>query len=147
MQPCVDLMIVDMPEGLLVPGISIPSTLIPQWNFEPKDWLQPIFDFADQCLQDDSAIIIIYPFRLVTKSNILGYCKSNGFNIRKEWWGMNRLHLASPVNPALTVWFFSNIQHLTFLTLSSRSSFLNFFRFTHNICKLRRLCDLVYAWW
>ena len=85
MQPCVDLMIVDMPEGLPVPGISILSTSIPQWNFEPKDWLQPIFDFADQHLQDDGAIIIIYPFRLVTKSNILGYCKSYGSNIRKEW--------------------------------------------------------------
>ena len=70
MQPCVDLMIVDMPEGLPVLGISIPSTSIPQWNFEPKDWLQPIFDFADQHLQDDGAIIIMYPFRLVTKSNI-----------------------------------------------------------------------------
>ena len=61
------------------------------------------FDFADQHLQDGGALIIIHPFRLSTKSNILGYCKSYGFEIRKEWWGMNRLHLTSAVHPTSTV--------------------------------------------
>jgi len=102
-QPCVDLILVDMPEGLPVPSISEAPLTVPTWNTDSKEWLQPIFDFADQHLHDDGAIIIIHPFRVSTKSNILGYCKSYGFELRKEWWGMNRLHLASPVNPALTV--------------------------------------------
>lgn len=102
-QPCVDLMIVDMLEGLPVPGLSIPATSIPRWNHESTEWLQPIFDFADQHVQDDGALIIIHPFRLPTKSKILGYCESYGFEVRKEWWGMNRLHLAKPENPSLTV--------------------------------------------
>ena len=102
-QACVDLILVDMPEGLPVPGISDPATTVPEWNQCSKEWLEPVFDFADQHLQDDGAMIIIYPFRLTTKSNILGYCKSYGFEIRKEWWGMNRLHLASPMNPLFTV--------------------------------------------
>jgi hypothetical protein len=99
----VDLMIVDMPEGLPVPGISIPASSVPQWNHEPRELLQPIFDFADQHLQDDGALIIIYPFRSATKSKILGYCKSYGFEVKKDWWGMNRLHLTSPTNPLVTV--------------------------------------------
>lgn len=102
-QPCVDLMVVDMPEGLPVPGISVPPTAIPPWNQDCKEWLQPVFDFADQHLHDDGALIIFHPFRTSTKSNILGYCKTYGFEVRKEWWGMNRLHLANPSNPTTTV--------------------------------------------
>ena len=101
--PCVDLILVDQPEGLPVPGISNPLSAVPLWNQDSKEWLEPIFDFADQHLQDGGALIIIHPFRLSTKSNILGYCKSYGFEIRKEWWGMNRLHLTSAVHPTSTV--------------------------------------------
>jgi hypothetical protein len=100
---CVDLILVDQPEGLPVPGISNPISSVPLWNQDSKEWLEPIFDFADQHLQDDGAFIILHPFRLSTKSNILGYCKSYGFEIRKEWWGMNRLHLTSAVHPTSTV--------------------------------------------
>jgi len=101
--PCVGLMLVDLPEGLPVPGVSVPASSIPVWNQDSKEWLQPIFDFADQHLQDDGAIIFFHPFRLSTKSTILGYCKTYGFQIEKEWWGMNRLHLTSPANPSSTV--------------------------------------------
>lgn len=109
--PCLDLVIVDMPEGLPVPGVSNPANSIPAWNQDSKEWLQPIFDFADQHLHDDGAIILFHPFRLATKSNILGYYKSYGFEIRKEWWGMNRLHLTSPSNPAVTVSLIVDIFH------------------------------------
>lgn len=97
------MLLVDMPEGLPVPGISKPSKSIPPWKQDTKEWLQPIFDFADQHLHDDGAIIIIHPFRASTKSNVLGYCKSYGFEVRKEWWGMNRLHLASALDSSLMV--------------------------------------------
>lgn len=101
--PCVDLILVDQPEGLPVSGISNHISSVPLWNQDSKEWLEPIFDIADQHLQDGGALIIIHPFRLSTKSNILGYCKSYGFEIRKEWWGMNRLHLTSAVHPTSTV--------------------------------------------
>lgn len=102
-QACVDLILVDMPEGLPVLGNSVPPTSIPPWNMDSKEWLQPIFDFTDQHLHDDGALIIIHPFYIGTKSNILGYRKNYGFEVRKEWWGMNRLHLASPTNPSATI--------------------------------------------
>jgi hypothetical protein len=120
--PCVDLILVDQPEGLPVPGISNPISSLPLWNQDSKKWLEPIFYFADQHLQDDGALIIIHPFRLSTKSNILGYCKSYGFEIRKEWWGMNRLHLTSAVHPTSTVNskpILSVLRYLVSLVMSS----------------------------
>ena len=101
--PCLDLIFADIPEGLPVVGISNPPSSILAWNQESKEWLQPLFDFADEHMHNDGAIILFHPFRMSTKSNILGYCKLYGFAIRKEWRGMNRLHLTSPINPASTV--------------------------------------------
>ena len=106
-QPCLDLILADIPEGLPVPGISDPPTSIPAWNQETHEWLHPIFDFADNHLHDDGAIIIFHPFRMTTKAMIIGYCECFGFQVRKEWWGMNRLHLTSPINPNVTVSSFS----------------------------------------
>jgi hypothetical protein len=108
-QPCVDLILADIPEGLPVLGISNPPTSIPTWNEETPEWLQPIFDFADNHLHDDGAIILFHPFRMTTKAMIIGYCVCFGFHDLKEWWGMNRLHLTSPINQGVTVSLFSNL--------------------------------------
>ena len=81
---CLDLILADIPEGQSIPGISNPPSSIPAWNQQSKEWLQPLFDFADEHLHDDGAIILFHPFRMSTKSNILGYCKSYGFAIRKS---------------------------------------------------------------
>ena len=101
--PCVDLIIVDMPENLPVPTISEPPEQVPLWNAAEDDWLDPIFDFADNHLVDDGAIIIVHPYKQSTKANILGYSKAAGFTLFKDWTCMNRLHLASPVNHVKTV--------------------------------------------
>ena len=80
---CLDLILADIPEGLHVLGISNPLSSIPAWNQESKEWLQPLFDFVNEHLYDDQAIILFHPFRMSPKSNILGYCNSYGFAIRK----------------------------------------------------------------
>ncbi|KAG0596414.1 hypothetical protein M758_UG251900, partial [Ceratodon purpureus] len=100
--PCVDLILVDIPEGLPIPGISNPADSIPPWNQDSKMWLNPIFEFAEQHLSDDGAMILFHPFRVTTRSNMLGYLKTWSYEIRKEWWGMNHLHLTSGTNPLLT---------------------------------------------
>jgi hypothetical protein len=99
----VDLIIVDMPENLPVPTISDPPGQIPPWNATEDDWLDPIFDFADNHLVDDGAIIIVHPYRQSIKANSLGYSEGTAFTLFKDWTCMNRLHLASPVNPLKTV--------------------------------------------
>jgi hypothetical protein len=43
------------------------------------------------------------PFQVDAKSTILTYSAEYGFEIRKEWLCMNRLHLCSPLNRILTV--------------------------------------------
>ena len=82
--PCLDLILADILEGHPVPGISNPPLSILAWNQELKEWLQPLFDFADKYLHDDGAIISFHPFRMSTKSNILGYCKSHGLQFGKS---------------------------------------------------------------
>jgi hypothetical protein len=67
-----DLILANIPEGLPAPGISNPPLSIPAWNQESKEWL--LFDFADEHLYDDGATILFHPFRMSTKSDILGYC-------------------------------------------------------------------------
>jgi hypothetical protein len=48
--PCMDLILVDQPEGLPVLSISNPISSVPLWNQDSKEWLEPIFYFADQHL-------------------------------------------------------------------------------------------------
>jgi hypothetical protein len=49
----VDLMIVDIPKGLLVPMVSSPPTSIPEWNSEDKNFLPMVFDFGSSLVHDN----------------------------------------------------------------------------------------------
>lgn len=102
----VDLIIVDVPEGLSVPTVSTPPSSVPAWNKFSEEWLLAIFDFAETYLHDGGGLLVIYPFCRQIKSHLLGNCKSFGFQSKKDWWGMNRLHLTSPSDPLSTVRYF-----------------------------------------
>jgi tRNA G10 N-methylase Trm11 len=97
-----DLIIVDVPKDLHVPTVSNPVDVVPLWNQSADSLLEAIFVFAEDYLQDDGAIIVIHPFQVDAKSTILGYCVEYGYETRKEWLCMNRLHLCSPLNRTLT---------------------------------------------
>ena len=115
----VDLMLVDYQEDLRVPTVSDPSNEVPRWNkFLPANF-DAIFDFADNHIQDDGAMVVIHPYDVAAKSAVLGYAKTYGFVERKNWVCMNRLHLCYPANEQLTVrlsWFF--IKLYQFLLMS-----------------------------
>jgi hypothetical protein len=98
-----DLIIVDVPEDLPIPTVSDPTDAVPPWNQSAVSLLEAVFVFAKDYLQDDGAMIVIHPFQMDAKSTILGYCIEYGFETRKEWLCMNRLHLYSPLNRTLTV--------------------------------------------
>jgi hypothetical protein len=68
-----DLIIVDIPTGLLVPIVSTSTHTIPPGNKFQELFLEPMFVFVEDYLQDDGAIIVIHPHQVSTKSNILGY--------------------------------------------------------------------------
>jgi len=80
----------------------MPST-VPKWNVQSHTWLQEVFEFVDGYIHDDKALIIIHPWKGKTRNDTLGYASSYSFLKKKDWWGMNRLHLASPVSPSSTI--------------------------------------------
>jgi hypothetical protein len=98
-----DLIIVDLPEGLPVPTVSSPADVVPPWNHCFESFLEAVFVFAEEYLYDDGGVIVNHPFQVDAKSTILGYSAEYSFEIRKEWFCMNRLHLCSPLNRVLTV--------------------------------------------
>ena len=102
-EPTIDLMVVDVPEGLHVPTISAPPAPIPRWNEFGDSWLVPVFDFASAYLHDRGALLVMYPSSSSHRGQLLGCCASYGFKVSQTWLGMNRLHLTSSFNPRLTV--------------------------------------------
>jgi len=60
-KPFLDLMIADIPEGLLVPNLPMPPSTVPKLNVQSPTWLQEVFKFADGHIHDDKALIIIHP--------------------------------------------------------------------------------------
>ena len=101
--PAIDLMVVDVPEGLHVPTISAPPAPIPRWNEFGDSWLVPVFDFASTYLHDRGALLVMYPSSSSHRGQLLGCCASYRFKVSQTWLGMNRLHLTSSLNPSLTV--------------------------------------------
>ena len=99
----VDLMFVDVPEGLHVPSVSAPPASIPKCNAFHGNWLVLVFDFATEYLKDHGAFLVMYPASSLHKAQLLGCCEEYGFRIAQSWLGMNRLHLTSPSNPTVTV--------------------------------------------
>ena len=50
----------DLPKDLLVPTISNPSNSILVWNKLPTNFLESLFEFASEHLQDNGAMILLY---------------------------------------------------------------------------------------
>jgi hypothetical protein len=45
-----DMIIVNIPEGLPIPIVSIPANVVTPWNKFEESFLEPIFVFAEDCL-------------------------------------------------------------------------------------------------
>lgn len=134
-----DLVVVDIPEGLPVPGISSPPTAIPYWNVYIESHLEAVFEFAHYYLHGNAPLLILMPESPAIRAEVQTYARTYDFKIFKDWWGFNSLRLASPKDPSTTVstlnpspLYFINIFlyfHLTFFAFFCRhvvfgSSFL-----------------------
>jgi hypothetical protein len=91
-----DLVIADIPENLFVPNVSDPFYSVPSWNALDSDFLGELFDFADEILHDDGALLLFHPddngdFRESIEDHFAAF----GFTIFKEWLGVNRLRISS----------------------------------------------------
>jgi hypothetical protein len=105
-RPGVDLIFFDCPENLPVPGLSSPSTKVPDWNADVEnEALQAAFQFAFKHLQDHGCMIVFHSWSADVRGDILGLCEAYRMVKKKEWWGMNRLHLTSALDTITTVNF------------------------------------------
>jgi hypothetical protein len=99
----IDLMIVDIPEGLPVPVVSSPHTSVPEWNSEDKIFLPILFDFGSFLVHDNGALLLFHKDDLKLRADIRGYANAYHFKILKEWTGINRLPLTSARDASKTV--------------------------------------------
>jgi len=56
----VELVIVDLPNGLPMPDLSIPIFFVPPWNTTNQYFLDCLFSFYTYFLHDDGALLIFY---------------------------------------------------------------------------------------
>jgi hypothetical protein len=99
----VDLMIVDIPEGLSVPIVSSPPTSVPVWNSADESFLSLVFDFGSSLVHDNGALLLFHKGNLKLRADIRGYANAYHFKILKEWMGINRLPLTSAKDSSKTV--------------------------------------------
>jgi hypothetical protein len=99
----VDLMIVDIPEGLSVPMVSSPPTSTPGWNFVDPNFLPLLFDFGSSLIHDNGTLLLFHKDDLKFKADIRGFANAYHFKILKEWTGINRLPLTSARDASKTV--------------------------------------------
>jgi hypothetical protein len=99
----VDLMIVDIPEGLPIPMVSSSPTSVPEWNFDDKNFLAVMFDFGSSLVHDNGVLLLFHKDDLKLRADIRGYAKAYHFSILKEWTGINHLPITSPKDAYKTV--------------------------------------------
>jgi hypothetical protein len=96
------LLIVDIPENLPVPGISVAPS-IPTWNARPERYVESVFEFGDAYLHDDGAILLFHCDDRALLSEVEEAAEQYSFKLCKDWWGINDIPLASPKTPSTTV--------------------------------------------
>jgi hypothetical protein len=103
----IDLMIVDILEGLPIPMVSSPPTPVPRWNSVDKNFLPMVFDLGSSLVHDNGALLLFHKDDLKLRADIRGFAKAYHFSILKEWTGINRLPITSAMNASKTMSGFS----------------------------------------
>jgi hypothetical protein len=91
----VNLMIVDIPEGLPVPMVSSLPTSVLGWNSTDKNFLPLVFDFGSSLIHDNGALLLFHKDDLKLRADIKGFAKAYHFSILKEWTEIDRLPITS----------------------------------------------------
>jgi hypothetical protein len=99
----IDLMIVDIPEGLPVPMVSSPPTAVPNWNSDDKNFLAMVFDMGSSLIHNNGVLLLFHKDDLKLRADIKGSAKAYHFKILKEWTGINRLPMTNARDVSKTV--------------------------------------------
>ena len=89
----INLLIVDVLENLLVPGIS--NSTVFTWNMRLENYFELLFAFAQSNLHDNVVIIFIHSSEPKVLLNLHEWAFIFGFEEICDWWGINNLLLAS----------------------------------------------------
>ena len=119
----VDLMIMDIPEGLSVPTVASPTSSVPEWNKLLDRFVETVFEIASGLVHDNGVLLLFYPDDLQMRANIRGCLKAYHFSFFKEFMGVNRLPLTSARNASKTVSILGILKLLLLLLLPSLTSF------------------------
>ena len=92
----IDLLIVDVPQNLPVPGISDSSVLA--WNKHSDNYFELVFYFAQSILHDDAVVLFIHSSKPGVLKELCKWAFTYGFEQICDWWSINNLLVASP-NP------------------------------------------------
>ena len=78
---------------------------VPSWNSDPEyNMINEAFFFAKQHLQDHGCIVVFHSWSVDAKSTIARLCIGYPVVVKKkEWMGMNRVHLTSTIDQNSTV--------------------------------------------
>ena len=98
----VDLIIIDIPEGLSVPVVSPHST--PEWNAIDEKDIELAFHVANfYFAHKNTAILIFHSVDPKMEDNVFGCAGIDDWVDLGDWWGLNELSLTHPTRPASLV--------------------------------------------
>ena len=66
----VDLMIMDIPEGLPVPTVASPTSSVPEWNKLPDRFVETVFEIASGLVHDNGVLLLFHPNDLQMRADI-----------------------------------------------------------------------------
>ena len=79
----IDLMIVNIPEGLPVPMMSSPPTSVPGWNLVDKNFLLMVFDLGNSLVHDNRAFLLFHKDDLKLRTDIKGFAKASLLHLER----------------------------------------------------------------
>jgi len=95
----VDVMFFDCLENLPMPKLSSSLDEVLEWNKDVgNEALQSTSNFTYKHLQDHGSIIVFHSWSAKAKSDITRSYETYEMVKKKEWMGMNRMHLTSAVD-------------------------------------------------
>ena len=114
----VDVIFIDFLENLPVLRLSKLPHVVLTWNADLDDEaLQLMCSFVAEHLHDDGCIILFHSYSMKSKENIAGVYEAYNLVKKKDWMGMNCMHLTSAIDNAKTVtsidipWLLCTIQN------------------------------------
>jgi hypothetical protein len=106
-----DLIIVEYPDGLSVPGVSEFPGHVLMWNKQVQNFIKFTIGFCQGYLHDDGALLLFYPDSVQIKKEVLSFLYNNNLEVKEEWTIVNSLHLTHPVHNSKRVSNFSPLSH------------------------------------